>query len=223
MTNIELMKNYLLDYVKDFIIAYYKCDEQLITTINDGCVYITYHRDDVEKGVFELQCRVNLFGEPVVWIQTNFSTTIVIIPVDKCPYIGTPIAYISIQKPSDAFSKFDIESDMHLIPLCRYITFRMYKDNILSTDIDKIGKQPYEKQDEIFTTTEIFNPDYWHVGDAVEFTRTTPAGNKITKCALIEKVNHNSLEIEYIDNIRIGANITLDDVKSGKVKTRKLS
>lgn len=226
MTNIELMKNYLLGYVKDFIKEYYKCDEQITATMNDGCVYIKYYRDDVEKGIFKLQCRVNFFGEHVVWIQPNFSTAMVIIPVDKCPYIGTPIAYISLQEPSDAFVKFDIEDDMHLIPLCRYITFRMYKDNILSTYIDKIGKQPYEKQDVRFTTTEVFNPDYWHVGDAVEFTRKGKVGDtfkEFTGQALITKINYNIIDIEYIDGIRVGMTITFDDVKGGKVKIRKLN
>jgi hypothetical protein len=165
---------------------------------------------------------VNLFGEPAVWIQPNFSTAMVIIPVDKCPYVGTPIAYISIQEPSDTFVKFDVEDDMHLIPLCRYITFRMYEDDIVSTFIDKIERQTYDKHDNRFITIQVFNPDYWHVGDAIEFTKTTPAGNKIIKCALIEKVNHISLEVEYVDGIRVGMTITLDDVDTGKVKIRKL-
>ena len=45
----------------------------------------------------------------------------------------------------------------------------------------------------------------------------------LTRAALIEKVGYTTIEVEYVDGIRVGMTITLDEIKSGKVKVKKLN
>ena len=230
MTNIELMKNYLLGYVKRFIKDYYVFTEISVTPLSDR--YTVSFKKNNREAVFIINCYTNIFGESGVVITQNFSDTRIVIPIGKIPIIETPISYINIKEPRHCFTEFSSVSDVDIVSLCRYITFKMYLDGILATDLDEILKSNNRKENiknnKMFTTTKIFNPDYWHVGDAIEFTRVAKKGESkepclLTRATLIEKVGYTTIEVEYVDNIRVGMTITLDDVQTGKVKIRKLN